>query len=569
MQNPQNNIIQECNSVITREKIKKTINEQKEAENIFKVAKPKLVALLNVARDESSFSLARFFGKTDRVKEDDVSHTYNDDIVTITVKNLKDVKSHTKPFIEKLFGKQMLNGSIATDRITVRADNTAPSVTIKLTMDELTSFCGTDIDQGLTTKNNEIVQKEELIDTNQKNITSKLQKVEEILRSNNIVTATDNFLTDRLNIHAANNKLSTYPYANAVQKKGASGGFEEICKILSKQSKISTDKYQTAKNSIESTNIITDIKQDEGSIASLQKEISDLRKHNAKNHKEAQSDFCKKYHQKHLDNLFDTLKLSTEALKAHNQIPNTSNGNAVQATNNTAAKKCLETILKEYQEIAVRRYENTQSLENRLGNLKNMNQDTEIENIDTKTNTGMVKAMSIYLTEPEIKNYNYFLSEYKKAKNIEHGATMDVAYNLESNIKLKTDLETEIKSTTKQIALLITEHNDITLPSEKDKDMLTRELNNPKCTDKSLKNQALKMIDKIAVKQNTNAATSGNAHSECPEQGDNGAKAQSNINIGGIDGGGIESKLASVATNTLSDAGTSLKRKNSLSLPRT
>jgi hypothetical protein len=121
MPTPQNNLIQECNFAIMEENIQKTIGEQAKAAKMFKVAKPKLVALLNVARDESSFSLARFFGKTDRIKEEDVTCNYSNGIVEITVKDLKDVKSHTKPFIEKLFGKQILNGSIATDRITVQA----------------------------------------------------------------------------------------------------------------------------------------------------------------------------------------------------------------------------------------------------------------------------------------------------------------------------------------------------------------------------------------------------------------------------------------------------------------
>ncbi len=399
------------------EKIEKTINKQEEAKNIFNATKPKLVALLNAARDESSFSLARFFGKTDRIKEDDVSHTYSQGIVTIIVNNLKDVKSHTKPFIEKLFGKQILIKSSTKDRITVRADNAKPSVRIKLTMDELMSFCGTDINQGL----------------------------------------------------------------------------------------------------IDKRDIITNIK----------------------THKQTQSDFCKKYHQQQLDSLIVTLQYSTEALKAHNQIPDTSNATGEQLKNDAAFKECLKKTLLEYQQIAVRRCED---LSRRIDALKDMSQNTEIENIDTTTNTGRVKAMSIYLAEPEINNYNVFAKMYKAATSNGNKDLMATANQLMEDTRLKTDLETEIASTTKQIALLITEHKDIKLPSEKDKGMLKTELNKLQRTDKSLAAQALKMIDKIAVEQKANAATSGNSNSASAQDGNN--HVASKLNVGGIDDNGSRSKLA-------------------------
>ena len=336
-----------------------------------------------------------------------------------------------------------------------------PSVTIKLTMDELMSFYDTDIDQGLTTKNNEIVQKEELIDTNQKNITDKLQKVEKILRDNTIVTAQDKFLTDKLNTHAANNTLPTYPYATAVKNKGASAGVVEICKILGKQSKISTEKYQMAKNSIEMTNIITNIKQDEGSIATLQKNISGLRKANATTHKQTPSDFCKEYHQKHLDSLISILKSSTLALRFHNNTPDTLNAICEEVKNNTELKEYLNKEMQKYRNTALNRYQEKQNLENRIDNLKNMSQNTEDEKIDIKKKKGIEQVMSTYLTEPEIKNYNYFVDMYKAATSNADEALMSTTDILLSDARLKTDLETEIASTTKQIARLITEHNDI------------------------------------------------------------------------------------------------------------
>ena len=90
-----NDFIQECNFVIVKELSKKTVDENGQAQNMFAKAKPKLVALLNVPRDESSFSLARFFGKTDRIKKEDVECKYCDTskICSITIKPLKDVKS--------------------------------------------------------------------------------------------------------------------------------------------------------------------------------------------------------------------------------------------------------------------------------------------------------------------------------------------------------------------------------------------------------------------------------------------------------------------------------------------
>ena len=415
-----NDFIEQCNLVIMVEKIEKTINKQEEAKNIFNATKPKLVALLNAARDESSFSLARFFGKTDRIKEKDVDYNYDDTskIFSITIKPLKDVKSHTKPFIEKLFGKQILIKSSTKDRITVRADNTEPSVTIKLTMDELMSFCGTYIEQDL----------------------------------------------------------------------------------------------------IDKRDIITNIK----------------------THKQTQSAFCKEYHQKHLDSLISILKSSTLALRFHNNTPDTSNATGEQLKNDAAVKEYLKKILLEYQQIAVSRYSNMQ---NRIDNLKNTSQNTEIENIDTTTNTGRVKAMSIYLAEPEINNYNVFAKMYEAAISNTDKALMRTADILLNNAKLKTDLETEIASTTKQIALLITEHNDIKFYTKENKTTLTKELQNLKGKDKSLADQALKMIDKITVQQNTITATSGNSNSASAQDGNN--HVASKLNVGGIDDKDSQSKLTS------------------------
>jgi predicted nucleic acid-binding Zn-ribbon protein len=132
----------------------------------------------------------------------------------------------------------------------------------------------------------------------------------------------------------------------------------------------------------------------------------------------------------------------------------------------------------------------------------------------------MEQVMSTYLTESEINNYNYFVDIHKAATSDADKALMRTAYTLLNNAELKTNLETEIASTTKQIARLITEHNDIRFYTEEDKTMLKTELNKLQGTSKSLAAQALKMIDKITVQQNTITATSGNPHS-MPSQGGN------------------------------------------------
>ncbi len=511
------------NTLIALETIKATTEESKRKKEIYnQVVKGYLLPLLNTCRDSAYDTWWVSSSKTNRIKEGNIEcEIQNNGTIQIIIKELKDIKTHTKPFIETLFGKDIFAGVSLEQRVTeckVKVGDSneyTEGVTILVSEEELNSFLSsvTTINSegeaisisNIAQKDDEIKNLEKTIEQETEKIRQQLQSVEEILKGNEIVSTEGKFLTDGINTHARGT-TNTAPYATAIKEsKKISAGVRKIVEILNKNSKKQTDNFGRAITSIENYNTLSQITAAEKTREDRQKQINEFRKQNARENFSRLAEVSQKYHKQNLQSAIGRLKSADDVLKQYHKffLPDY----AKNIKDNIEVVNCLNNNINIYANLAKYRYDN--SLQQRITALKDMTKADETT-LNLNNEKDLQKCLSLHLTDTEIKNYNSSLKECKKVTDAISNNSQDELHNMLENAELRLSLEADLKTATKEFALALNQYGrDMGKITTGDRELVNNCLKKWNVVSeskneelKNLKNNALKIIENLPVEKN-------------------------------------------------------------------